>query len=671
MIYFIGDPVDHIGIENSNIDFLLSYFKDKVEIGYDCETTGFDPYTDHILAYQFGDSKNQFVVDALYYPIKLVKSLLEDPTKEFLAHNFKFDGKFLYHAGIYPHHIWDTYLGECVLHKGDKTIRKSLEATVHRYFNYLLKKENRDKIFREGFTYRVIKYCAEDVQFLPDIKQSQWYRLDRQDLLNSISLENLFVKVLTYIEYSGIYIDAHMWMEKTLQDRMNLFESLHLLNKWIIDNNIEEFMESQLDLFSIEKRTTIKWSSPKQVVELFNKLGIDTKVPDEKTGEMKDSVESHVVEKQKDKSTLIPIYLNYKKFEKILSTYGESVIDKIHPKTGRIHTQFTQVMNTGRLSSGGKIGDKETINLQNIPRLPEIKDRVKGKIYERECFTCEEGNILINADYSGQEQVVFANWSLDKDILAFYEKDLGDMHSFVASKIYPYLKDVPLKTIKTKYKDERQKAKATGFAINYGGDGNTIASNLNISKEEGEEIYKAYFVAFPGVRDYFKKAEKQALKDGYILFNEISKSKCFVVNFEQYKSLEEKVSKPGFWEVYREEKSKDSLLYKRELKLLVSKYFKLKGNISRMALNFPIQGSSAEITKLACIYIFEHILKNNLVNIVKFSNVIHDEILLECPESLSDTIVKIVEECMIKAGNLYCKVVPLKTEVKICKFWNH
>jgi DNA polymerase-1 len=160
---------------------------------------------------------------------------------------------------------------------------------------------------------------------------------------------------------------------------------------------------------------------------------------------------------------LVPHYLTYKKYEKILSTYGESVPTKVHPITHRIHTSFTQILNTGRMSSGGKIGTQETINLQNIPRLPD--ERVEGKIYERECFTCEKGNILVNADYAGQEQVVFANWSLDKDLIAFYEKGLNDMHSFIASKIFPYLKDIPLKTIKSDYKRERQIAKAAGFAI--------------------------------------------------------------------------------------------------------------------------------------------------------------------------------------------------------------
>jgi len=380
-----------------------------------------------------------------------------------------------------------------------------------------------------------------------------------------------------------------------------------------------------LDLFNNTKYTTISWSSPNQVVEFFKTLEVDTKVVDDKTGETKDSVEASILEKQLDKSPIIPIYLKYKQQEKILSTYGETVLKKINTITRRIHTQFTQILDTGRLSSGGKMGGQETINLQNIPRLPDKDKRVEGNVYERECFVPEEGNVFIDADYSGQEQIVFANFTQDPDILKFYEDKLGDMHSYIASKIFPYLKDIDLKTIKNEYKKERQIAKSAGFAINYGGDGSTISDNLNLPREEGDEIYNSYFQAFPGVSDYFKKATAQAIRDGYILFNDISKSKCFISFIDKFRDKEKIVNSPGFWEKYREEKRLDSLLYRRTLKSDVSKYFKLRGNISRMALNYPIQGSSAEITKMACIFIFNYIISNNLIGIVKFVNVIHDK----------------------------------------------
>ena len=669
MIYVIGNEVNYINIRSSTIEDMVDYFSGKDEIGFDTETTGFDPYTCSLLSYQLGDSHNQFVVDANQYPINIIEDLLKK--KLLIIHNAKFDLKFLYHNDIYPTRIWDTYLGECVLHKGDKSVRKGLDATLSRYTIYSLNKSIRDVIHREGFTERVIRYAAEDTEYLGLIKAFQISKLKQYDLMRSMDLENEFVKVLTFIEYSGIKLDKDLWTRKIIQNEKDYKESLDELNNWIIDNNLVKYIDTQLDLFDDTKSTTISWSSPTQVVELFKSLGINTQVPDEKNGGFKDSVEANILEKQIDKSPIIPIYLKYKQQEKLLSTYGKAVLDKINPATGRIHTQFTQIMDTGRLSSGGKMGDQETMNIQNIPRLPDKDDRIDGYIYERECFVPEEGNVFINADYSGQEQVVFANWTKDPDLIAFYKSNLGDMHSFIASKIFPKLKDVPLKRIKEEYKEERQIAKSAGFAINYGGDGNTIADNLNLPKERGEEIYNSYFKAFPGVSEYFKKATAQALRDGYILFNDISKSKCFISFINKYREKEKIVNSPGFWEKYREEKKLNSDLYKYTLKPDVSSYFKLRGNISRMALNYPIQGSSSEVTKIACIHIYNYILDNDLMDVVKFPNVIHDEVLLECPKHMGETMKKIVEDCMERAGNVYCKIVPLKAEASICNFWNH
>jgi DNA polymerase I-like protein with 3'-5' exonuclease and polymerase domains len=316
-------------------------------------------------------------------------------------HNAKFDLRFLYHNNIYPSKVWDTYLGECVIYKGDKSVRKSLEATLLRYKGHQLNKSIRGTIHREGLTERVIRYAAEDTEYLGLIKSFQIAKLKQYDLLRSMDLENEFVKVLTYIEYSGIYLDPELWKQKLLQNERDYRESLNNLNNWIISNNMVKFINAQLDLFDDTKYTNISWSSPKQVVELLQDLGVDTKVQDEKTGDLKDSVEASVLEKQIERSEIIPIYLKYKQQEKILSTYGEAILKKINPITQRIHTQFTQILDTGRLSSGGKLNNQETINLQNIPRLPDKNERIEGNIYERECFVPEKGNVLIDADYSG------------------------------------------------------------------------------------------------------------------------------------------------------------------------------------------------------------------------------------------------------------------------------
>ena len=228
-----------------------------------------------------------------------------------------------------------------------------------------------------------------------------------------------------------------------------------------------------------------------------------------------------------------------------------------------------------------------------------------------------------------------------------------------------------LKEIKSNFPEQRQIAKNAGFAIIYGGEGPTIAENVNISVEEGDKIYEEYTKAFPQFKRYANKVLHDALEKGYIQFNTISSRKAFIPYFDDFKSLEQSVQAPGFWENYRWHKEQKTAKFENEFKPLVKRYFKQKSRIGRMALNFPIQGSSAEIMKLACIYFFRWIMENDLFNKVLISNVIHDEILVECSELLADTVAKKLQETMEQAGAVFCKIIPLKATPVISKEWEH
>lgn len=246
------------------------------------------------------------------------------------------------------------------------------------------------------------------------------------------------------------------------------------------------------------------------------------------------------------------------------------------------------------------------------------------------------------------------------------------MHSFIAAKIFPELSGLSADEIKANHKEKRQLAKGAGFAINYGGTGMTIAQNLSITMAEGEEVYKAYFKAFPGLANYFKQEKARALKLGYIQFNNISGRKCFVPFFEDFKRLHAEIYETeGFWDSYKLEKTKNSHIFMNHFKPKVREYFMKKGDIERMSLNYPIQGSSADITKLAGVYFFRYLVANNLVFIVKLPNVVHDEWIVECPEDMATTIAPVLQECMERAGEVFCKVVKLKAEPMITKTWKH
>lgn len=656
MIFTVGIPYK-VGQEVTK-EYVFDYFKDKEIVQYDSETEGFDEYTKQILCFQIGDYDNQFVIHGSL--IKQFKEFLE--SKTLLGQNIKFDLKFLYVNKIYPNKVWDTFLAESVIFCGELDRRKSLKALALNRLGVDLDKSVREDIWEKGLSEEVIEYSANDVKYLEPIKESQEADLNERDLNKVLYLENKFVLCLAYIEHCGFKLDKDKWKVKCDKDYKNFVEAKEALDKHLIDNHIYYSISPNLTIFSKEVPldTQINWGSPKQVTDLFRRLGVD--VVDQK--EKKDSVGEKHIAKYAKENPLIEKYLHYKGLEKLVGTYGESWFTQINPVTGRLHTQFKQIMDTGRLSSGGKNRQtgEEYINFQNIPSDKET----------RACFVAEEGNTLLISDYSGQEQVVLANKCLEPALLEFYRKGKGEMHSYVASKIYPEIKEdyetLDIEEFKKKHKDKRQAAKTAGFAINYGGNGSTIARNNNLSVDEGNFVYESYFSAFPKLKDYFKKVQKQALRDGFVLINDVLNRKSYVAGWEGFKKNRDKKFTESYWHDYnyiKVNKPEEFPAMREE----ASKFFRFRGAIERKALNFPIQGTSAEITKISGIKFFEWIKKENLLGIVLFDNSVHDENDIECPLDIADKTSKALEEAMNSAADIYCKTVKLRAVPEQSQFW--
>jgi len=654
------------GYSMATVEESLNYLETLDVVGFDTETRGMDPFTKDLLSMQLGDEERQYVVDCLTVSPVLYKELLE--SKVLIMHNAKFDLRFLLYYGIVSTKIFDTFLVERILTTGLDTVRRSLDAVVYRYCKIELDKTIRGNIHREGLSTRVIKYAADDVKYLHQVKRKQEVALEANFLGRTASLDNEFVVCLAYIEFCGMYMNPIDWRSKCDDDLKDLLAVQETLDNFILDNSAtySKFIDNQLSLFSTGIKCKLNWASSKQVIPFMQSLGVDTLTKDKETGLMKDSIDKKVLGPQKKKHPIISTYIEYTESQKEVSTYGENWFNYINSATGRVHTNYNQIMNTGRLSSGQKGMPKKGIaqmpNMQNIPS----DNRTRG------CFQAEKGNMLVVSDYAGQEQIVLANKSLDKDLLEFYAKGLGDMHSFIASKIFPELGDLTLDEIKDNHKGKRQIAKGAGFAINYGGTGMTIAQNLNISMSEGEEVYKAYFKAFPGLANYFKVEKKRALELGYIQFNNISGRKCFIPFFDEFKKLHGEIYETdGFWDSYKIEKTKNSHIFLNHYKPKVREYFMKKGDIERMSLNYPVQGSSADITKLAGIYFFRYLVEKDLVFKVKLPNVVHDEWLVECPEEMAQDMADVLQDCMERAGEVFCKTVKLKAEPMITKTWKH
>jgi DNA polymerase-1 len=669
MIYLVTNQASLFsapGYSLATVEESLEYLKQLDIIGFDTETMGLDPHTKELLSMQLGNEERQYVVDCKTVDPRKYKELLE--TKELIMHNAKFDLRFLYYYKIVPIKVFDTFLVERILTTGIDTVRRSLDAVVYRYCKIELDKTVRGHIHREGLSTRVIKYAADDVKYLHQVKRKQEVSLKENNLTRTASLDNEFVLVLAYIEFCGFFMNRDQWKIKCDEDLKDLQVVKEQLDKFVLDNSDKypHLIDNQLSLFEDGVRCKINWASSHQVIPFMQSLGVETLTKDKDTGLMKHSIDKKVLGPQKKKHPIISTYIEFTEHQKVVSTYGENWFEYINSATGRIHSNYTQVMNTGRLSSGQK-GDKK----RGMPQLPNMQN-IPSDSRTRSCFQSEPGNLLIVSDYSGQEQIVLANKSADDDLLEFYAKGLGDMHSFIASKIFPELSNLTLDEIKDNHKAKRQIAKGAGFAINYGGTGITIAQNLNVSLEEGEEVYKAYFKAFPGLANYFKQEKASALKLGYIQFNNISCRKCFIPFFEEYQKLHNEIyNTEGFWEDYKVNKQQNTNRFKDYFKPMVRQYFMKKGEIERMSLNYPIQGSSADITKLAGVYFFRYLRENNLIFKVLLPNVVHDEWIVEAPEELATEISKVLQKSMEDAGDVFCKIVKLKAEPQITKYWQH
>jgi len=631
----------------------LDYLDKLDSIGVDTETSGFDPYTCKFYTLQLGDREVQYVVDLSTIDIQEYKNLLE--IKELIGHNFKFDLRFLYHQRIVPTRVYDTFLGEKTSRLGIESHRCSLAACVQRHCGVTLSKEERANItgrLTEGF----VKYSAYDVKYLHEIKSKQNFSQFTEGTDVSIQLDNRFVLVLAYIEYCGMKLDVEQWTKKIEKVQIQADEAVEALNKFILENKMSKFIDTQLDMFSLGNKINVNWNSPSQVVEFFEAIGVDTTVVEK--GVKKQTIEANHLGKFATKYPIIKTYLSFKEAQKDIGTYGYNWIEQINPVSGRIHTQFKQLMNTGRLSSGGKSGNVKNFNFQNIPSDQET----------RSCFVASEGNTLVGCDYTGQEQIVLVNKCLDKNLLEFYDNDLGDMHSFIASKMYPELDGMDLDDIKKKHKDKRQSAKVAGFAINYGGSGIGIADQLGLNVEQGQKIYDAYFAAFPGLKAYFDETKKFGIENGYVLISPVTGKRSYVDYYEEFAQIKNELTKE-FWDRYKSMKNSDTPTA-RQMKEKVSRFFRKRGDIERMSLNYPIQGESAEITKLACVYFWnKYLIPNNLLFKVLIVNIIHDEILVETPLEIAEETAKQLEKSMVDAGAKFCKRVKLKADPCIAPYW--
>lgn len=312
-----------------------------------------------------------------------------------------------------------------------------------------------------------------------------------------------------------------------------------------------------------------------------------------------------MLESLRNKHEIIGKILEYRGLKKLLGTYIDALPLLINPRTGRIHTSFNQAVTaTGRLSSSNP-------NLQNIP----IRDEDGKEI--RKAFIPDDGCEFFSADYSQIELRIMAHLSEDKNMIDAFLSGY-DIHAATAAKIYKVdIKDVT--------SDMRRKAKTANFGIIYGISIFGLAERMNVDRKEAKELIDGYFETYPQVREYMDKSIQIAREQGYV----------------------------------------ETIFHrKRFLPDINSRNATVRGYAERNAINAPIQGSAADIIKVAMARIYKRFQSNNLK--AKMILQVHDELNFSVPEAEKEFVQQIVIEEMERAYRMH---VPLRADCGWGKNW--
>lgn len=344
--------------------------------------------------------------------------------------------------------------------------------------------------------------------------------------------------------------------------------------------------------------------SPAQVgMVLFERLNIDPKA--KKTARGSYSTTEQVLEKYAAKVPLVNLILKIRRLKKLVTTYLDALPALVNPKTGKIHTSYNQTVTaTGRISSTNP-------NLQNIPVRTDEGREI------RRAFIADPGDLMMSADYSQIELRLIADLSADRDMIdGFLSGD--DIHRITASKIY----GVPLENVT---EDERRHAKTANFGIIYGISAFGLSERLGIARAEAKKLIDGYFATYPHIRDYLTKAVETAREQGYV------------------------TTRMG---------------RRRYLPDINSRNAVVRGYAERNAVNAPIQGSAADIIKVAMVSIFNEMERRGLRS--KMLMQVHDELVFNIVPDELDEMTRLVTERM---ENAYHGAVPLTVSAGVADNW--
>ena len=440
---------------------------------------------------------------------------------------------------------------------------------------------------------------------MTDLEPQEVYYYACEDADISFTLKNILEKELKKLKLSNLFYDVELPLMHVLSDIENNGVKIDVPFLSEMAKKLSSYItETENKIFGIAGES-FNIASPKQLgVILFDKLKIEENPKKTKSGQY--STGEEILLKLSKKNKIVDLILEFREYKKLLSTYISALPEMVSPSDGLIHTDYAQAVTaTGRLSSNKP-------NLQNIPIRTDLGRETRSAFISR-----NDGDFILAADYSQIELRIIAAFSGDPEMISAFQNE-KDIHSITASKVF----NVPLNDVSS---DMRRRAKEVNFGIIYGISPFGLSQNLDIPRSEAKEIIDSYFTEFKLVKEYMDNSIKKAKDKKYV----------------------------------------ETILGRRRyLRDIDSRNFTLRGFAERNAINSPIQGSAADIIKLAMIKISDWMEREQIKS--KMIMQVHDELVFDVIKSEKDEMEKNVKKIM---ENVIKIDVPLTVEIGIGKTW--
>src|SRR5256886_9361104 len=452
-------------------------------IGLDTETTDLDPYLARLRLIQLATPDGVFIIDVNRFvdtdlkrgdALAPLRQLLSSPRPIKIAHNAKFDAKFIKHnLGVDLVGLFDTLLASQLVSAGDIEERHGLNAIAARYLNEEVDKTERLSNWEFELSEAQLLYAARDAAVLIPLREKLIDRIKSLGLIQCAQLEFECVMPVVDLELTGFYMNKTRWLEQLAIVEKRRAE---------LANELQEMLGegvAQASLFG-PPRANINLDSQQQVTEAMNRLGIP----------LPDSTRNWKLQPLAAQYPIVAKLLEYRTMQKALTSYGHNVIELINPKTGRLHADFRQIgAPTGRFACTNP-------NIQQVPHAAEY----------RRCFMGHpEGRRLIIADYSQIELRILAEFSGDEAFRNAFNAG-ADLHRVTAAQVFNVAEDQVTK-------DQRDFAKRLNFGVVYGIGAQRFSMMTGLSVTEAENVLRRYFATYRGLDIYLRESANRAVSE--------------------------------------------------------------------------------------------------------------------------------------------------------------